>query len=98
MALAIKKILYAADEKESALVEAQEIAVQSGSSDLVALDDERETENWQKGICVCLLAIINGDKPVNILIDNIFFPLFVAFHRVVLVTGSSFHHLQNLEW
>lgn len=94
MALAIKKILYAADEKESALVEAQEIAVQTGITDEVALDDEREIENWQKGICVCLVAISNGEKPVNILIDNFFF----AFHRVVLVTGSSYHHLQNLEW
>lgn len=45
MALAIKKILYAADEKESALVEAQEIAAQTGSADEAALDDERETEN-----------------------------------------------------
>lgn len=45
MALAIKKILYAADEKESALVEAQEIAVQTGITDEVALDDEREIEN-----------------------------------------------------
>lgn len=97
MALAIKKILYAADEKESALVEAQEIAVQTGITDEVALDDEREIENWQKGICVCLVAISNGEKPVNILIGNFFF-FFWAFHRVVLVTGSSFHHLQNLEW
>lgn len=45
MALAIKKILYAADEKEFALVEAQEIAAQPGITDEVALDDERETEN-----------------------------------------------------
>nr|GMC75776.1 microtubule-associated protein RP/EB family member 1A [Ipomoea batatas] len=44
MAVAIKKILYAADEKESALEEAKEILYQSGEADEAELDEEDHEE------------------------------------------------------
>lgn len=42
MAVAIKKILYAADEKESALAEAKEILYQSAEADEAELEDHEE--------------------------------------------------------
>ncbi|XP_031104437.1 microtubule-associated protein RP/EB family member 1B-like [Ipomoea triloba] len=44
MAVAIKKILYAADEKESALEEAKEILYQSGEADEAELEEEDHEE------------------------------------------------------